>query len=218
MLSRIKMGDRVEISFKGTKDENLRKLATSVEAVFSNNGEVLVLMPISAGTMVKLPMDKDFEVRFYTGASVIVYDAKIIGHPVIDGLHLTKLRLTSEGERIQLRDYYRIDNTLEFYFSVGGAQLLREDAEFKLYKAVTKDLSAGGMSFVTDKELLDDTEIYANFVLGEDYVVVLARAMGKQDAGKGPYKYLYRSQFLAMPASDQEKIMKYINKQQYKTM
>ena len=215
MLKRIKTGDRVELGFKDKDGEGRRKLPTVVEAAL-NDKEILVMMPISAGTMVKLPLDKEFEARFYTGSSVVIYDVTILEHPIIDGLYLTKLRLDSPGEKIQLRDFYRINAAIEFTFSVAKEQL--EGGDLVLYKGLTKDFSAGGMSFVSDESLDDKTEIYANFVLDGEYIVVLGRAMGRQRTGSGSFKYLYRCQFLAVPDMDQEKIVKFINNQQFKSL
>ena len=214
MIKHVKTGDRVEIGFKSEKDASRRKLSTIVEAVLSSK-EVLIMMPISAGTMIKLPLDRDLEARFYTGSSVIMYDVTAIEHPVIDGSYLTKLRLDSRGERVQLRDFYRITSAIDFNFSLAQDQFAEE--ELTLYKAITKDFSAGGMSFATDLELEDKTELYANFILDGEYIVILGRAMGRQKSA-GAYKYQYRCQFLALPDADQEKIVKYINNQQFKTL
>jgi len=219
VINRVKTGDRAEIGFKDTEGKgganSRRRLSTVVEAVLPNR-EVLILMPISAGTMVRLPMKKEFEARFYSESSVYVFDVTILDHPIIDGQYLTKLRLNSAGERVQLRDFYRINSAIEFNFSIAKDQL-NEDGELTLHKAITKDLSGGGMSFVSDASLEDKTEIYANFVLDGEYIVVLGRAMGRQEA-KGLYRYQYRCQFLAMPDMDQEKVVQFINNQQYKSI
>ena len=215
MIKSIKTGDRVEIGLKGEKTEGRRKLATLVEAVL-NNKEILILMPISAGTMVKLPSDRKFEARFYTGGSVTLFDVSILDHPIIDGMYLTKLQIESEGERVQLRDFYRITSSIEFNFTLAADQFKEE--ELTPYKAITKDLSGGGTSFVTDLAMEDDTEIYANFVLDGEYIVVLGKVRGKQKAEGAAYKFLYRCQFLALPDMDQEKIVQYINNQQFKSI
>ena len=207
----------MELGFKGPKGQERRRLATVIEAVLSST-EVLVLMPLSSGNMVKLPLDKSFEARIYGETSVFVYDVTVLDHPVIDGVYLTKLRLDSMGERIQLRDFYRVNSSLEFNFSVAGEQ--SEDGEtIPMHQALTKDLSGGGMSFVSNKELPSGTEIYANFVLDGEYIVVLGKAMGRQETVDNmAYKYQYRCQFLAMPDSEQEKIVQFINSQQFKAI
>lgn len=215
MIKLVKTGDRVEIGFKGTKEGERRKLTTIAEAVL-NDREVLVMMPISSGAMIKLPLGPLFEARFYSGPSIIVYDVTVTGHPIVDGHYLTKLQLESEGKKVQLRDFYRISNAIEFSFSLAKEQL--ESTELNLYRAVTKDLSGGGMSFVTDLELEEETEIYSNFVLDDEYIVVLGRTMGKQRVMGATYRYQYRCKFLALPDLDQEKIIQYINNQQYKTL
>ena len=216
MVKRIRTGDRVEIGFKSEAGER-RRLATLVEAVL-NDKEVLILMPISGGSMVKLPPEKSFEARFYTGTSVYIFDVTILEHPIIDGIYLTKIRMDSLGERIQLRDFYRITSAIEFNFSLATDQFIDTEGSFELYKALTKDFSAGGMSFVSDLSMEDKTEIYANFVLDGDYIVILGRVMGRQRIVGMAYKYQYRCQFLAMPDVEQEKIVKFINNQQLKLL
>ena len=218
MHTKIKTGSRIEIGLKGEENERRRKLATLVEAVL-NSREVLILMPMSAGKMVKLPSNMQYEARFYTATSnVFIYDVSIVEHLVIDGIYLTKLRLESEGEKIQLRDFYRINNAMEFTFSLVKEQIEGDEEGHELYKAVTKDMSGGGMSFVTDLEINEDEEIYANFVLDGEYVVVLGRVRGKQPVKDSIYNYLYRCQFLAMPDAEQRKIVQYINNRQFNTI
>lgn len=217
MIKRIKTGARVEIGRKAEKNDERRKLATVVEAVL-NNDEVLILMPMSAGSMVKLPEHMPFEARFYTETSVIVYDVTIMGHPIVDGIYLTKLRLDSTGEKIQLRDFFRVNSAVEFNYSLAVENMVNEDEEVKLYKAITKDMSGGGMSFITDLEIPEAADIYANFVLDGEYIVVLGRVRGRAPANNAAYKYLYRCQFLAMPDNEQEKIIHFINNQQFKAI
>ena len=218
MIKRIGTGDRVEIGFKDVKGER-RRLATVVEAVLTN-AEVLILMPIADGKMIRLPTEGSFEARFYTGSSVFVYDVSVLEYPVIDGIFLTKLRLNSLGERIQLRDYYRINSSLSFSFSIAREEFDEDEEAEPLvqYDAMTKDFSGGGMSFITDEELPAGTEVCANFLLDGEYIVVLGKVMGYQETQNLPYKYQYRCKFLGVPDMEQEKIIQFINNQQYKSI
>lgn len=217
MAKYIREGDRAEISFRDREGDGHRKLTTMVEAFMADKGEVLVLMPMFAGTMIKLPLSRDYSVRFYSQSSIMVYDAKIVEHPIIDGIHLTKLRLESEGEKIQLRDYYRISTVINFNFTIAGAEVDPIKGP-KFYRGVTKDISGGGMSFISDKDIKDGTEVYANLMLEDEYMVILVSVMGKQVMHNAAFKYLYRCKFLAMPDMEQEKILQYINKEQLKTI
>jgi len=216
LVKRIRIGDRVEIGFKeGVDGVVKRKLPTSVEAIL-NETDVLVLMPNSAGVMIKLPVEKVFEAKFYSGASVLLYDIMIVSHPIIEGRYLTKFRLVSPGKRVQLRDFYRIYSTIEFTFSVATEQL--EEGDLPLFKGLTKDFSGGGMNFSSDFEIEDGMEIYANFILDDEYIVVLGRILGRSNSDGTGYTFHYRCQFIAMPDLDHEKIMQYITHQQYKSL
>jgi c-di-GMP-binding flagellar brake protein YcgR len=218
MVGRIKAGNRVEISKKNAAKKR-KSLVSVVETTFGDD-EVLILMPMSSGAMVKLPLDGGFEARFYTGTSVIIFDVTVVSHPVVEGVYLTKLRMESAGEKIQLRDFHRINITIAFYFTA-MEDSIEDEASLIRYRAVTRDISGGGMSFVTEHPMADGTEIYANFELETEYLVVIGKVTNVSSwptNAPESYRRFFRCQFVAMPEVEQEKIIKFINNQQYKTV
>jgi len=216
MHKHIKAGVRVELNYKNNKVGMRRKYATKVETVL-NNSEVLILAPISGRDIIKLVTNEPLEARFYTESSVFSYDALATAHPIIDDVYLTKLQLISTGEKIQTRDFFRVNSKLNFTFSLVNEVMLggKADKNAPSYFGLTKDLSGGGMSFVSDLNINEGTDIYANFMLGNEYIVVMGKVRGKQEIEDLTYKYQYRCQFLAVPDSDQEKIVYYTNNQQF---
>ena len=215
LINRIKTGDRVDINISGIGGETLKRVSSIVEAVLKNT-EVLILTPMSGGAVLELPPGSKYEARFYTGSNVFLFDVSVSETLIIEGQYITILNLVSEGKRIQLRDFFRININLRFNFSRVEDHLNSD--EYVLYEAITKDLSGGGISFLTDAELAEGTEIYANLVLDEEYIVGFGRVGGMQKAYSGKYKYLYRCQFLAMPDAQLEKIVRFVNKQQLKSV
>ena len=215
MLKSIKTGDRADIGFKEGGNER-RRFSTAVEAVLGDT-EILILMPISAGVLIKLPFERSLEARFYTkSGAIIMYTVTVLEHLIVEGAYLTRLQLNSEGERLQFRQFYRVDSAVEFKFSVAGKEV--EEKGLILYKSLTKNLSGGGMKFVANLKLDISTEIYATLVLDEEYIVVLGMVLDRQDVAGESYKYQYRCQFLYLPYAEQEKIVKFVNTQQYKSI
>ena len=211
----IKTGHRVELSFK--EDAAYRKkLVTAVEAVLDFN-RVLVLMPMSGGTMVRLPIRNDYEARFYTNLSIMRYDCAVMEHTNVEGIYLTMIRLLSAGDKVQLRSFFRFTNSLTFRYSV-----LKEGEEFdeqpEMYEGLLVDLSAGGIRFVANEKLEVRTEIHAILILNGEYIMALGRILEQLESRHAAYKYQYRVQFLALPDMDREKIVRYINDQQYKSL
>ncbi|MCL1988134.1 MAG: flagellar brake protein [Firmicutes bacterium] len=215
MVKRIKPGDRVEIGFQGDNKGERRRLPTTVEFV-PNDKEILVLMPMSAGSLVKLPIARAFETRFYTGSDIIIFDATVLEHPVMNGLYLTKFGLDSAGERIQLRNYHRISSRIEFTFSVVDEDFNVSEQTLVMHNGVIEDLSGGGMRFVSDFLIYSDTNICANFLLDGEYVILMCRVLGWQGLKSGNHQYQYRCQFLNSRDPEQEKVIKFINNQRYK--
>ena len=215
MIKYVRAGDRVEIGFSSPEGAKHKKLVTAVETVL-NDKDVLVLMPVSSGSMIKLPVNRKYEAKFYTGSSVYVYDITITEHPVINDVFLTKFRLDSKGEKVQVRDFYRVDTYIKFTFAFASESLLETEKPPESYQAVTQDLSAGGMSFSANEELADNTEIFATFVIDNEDLMVLGSAFGKRNVD-GEFKYSYRCKFLGVPDAEREKLVKYVNSQQFKS-
>jgi c-di-GMP-binding flagellar brake protein YcgR len=212
LTNRIKSGNHLEIGLKGGGER--KKLTSTVEAVL-NDKEVLIVMPTSAGSMIRLPIDEGFEARFYTGASVIVFDVTIADHPIVDGKYLTTLRIVSAGKRVPLREFVRVPCTISFNFTI-PSELRAEDGTRTHYKGVTKDISGGGMNFISDLDIEGKTELLINFELNGEYIVVLARVLDRENVQGSPDKSQYRCQFMAMSDREQVKILQFTNNRQLK--
>jgi len=215
LLKRIKTGDRVEIGFKGDHKSERRRLPTTVEVV-PNDKEVLVVMPVSAGSLVKLPISRAFETRFYTSSEILVFDATVLEHPIMNGLYLTKFSIDSAGERIPIRNYHRIDSRIEFTFSTVSDDFNITEETLVMHNGVIEDLSGGGMRFVSDFLMNSDTNICANFMLEGEYIVLMCRVLGWQGLKSGGHLYQYRCQFLDTRDPEQDKVIKFINTQRNK--
>jgi len=219
VIKHIKTGNRVEISFEDTTNpDKRRKLSTLVEAVLMNKNQVSVLMPMAGPAekkvKVRLPVGSGYELQFFTDLSIYRFDGAVVEHLILNGEHLTILRLNSAGEKVQLRDFFRHNSAIQFRFNLVDDQLGDID-EIEMHQGVTRDLSGGGMSFLSDVLLKDGIEIYANFVLGGEYITLLGKVLGRSEMPSGAYKYQYRTMFLAVPEAEQEKIIKFIHNQQY---
>ena len=211
----IKTGNRVEISYIRDGAER-QKWVTVVEAVIDRE-RVIVLMPMSGGELVRLPAGGRFEARFYTDLNILLYECEVVGNGNIEGTYFTTLKLLTEGERIQLRNYYRFFGTLDFKFSV-LKEITSFDEEPTMYNGVAVDLSGGGMRFVSPKRLAPNTDIHAVLPLSEEYIMALGQILDRVKAVNADRQFQYRVKFLALPDVDREKIVRHINEQQYKAL
>lgn len=212
MVNHIKAGQRAEISFKND-DGKKRTLAAEVEAVL-NNKEVLVLIPVTGKSMAELPAKGGYEAKFYVNGNILAFDVSVTEHLQTDGMYLTKLRMDSAGERIKMRKSYRIGCSVKFNFTLGKTDGKDKDSAVS-HEGIIKDLSGGGMSFVTDLKLEKDAPIFADFIFDDEHITVLCRATGGSKESEG--KYLCRCRFVGLSDIELEKISKFINNEPYRT-
>ncbi|MDR2938920.1 MAG: flagellar brake protein, partial [Clostridiales bacterium] len=99
----VKIGDRLEIYEENKKDI---VYASQVEEVKEKRA-LVIHMPISFGQYIKLKEKNKYTVIFFTDSGLLRYEAVIEKHKVEDGFNLTEIKLNSNGERMQRREFFR---------------------------------------------------------------------------------------------------------------
>ncbi|MDR2904150.1 MAG: flagellar brake protein, partial [Clostridiales bacterium] len=116
LFSNIKVGDRLEIA--QLREHKLEKTYVSqVEHVLLED-EIVVHVPISYGQIVKLSLKERYSLLFFTERGMIRFDAEIMGYSKEQDLHFMTVKLLSEGERIQRREFFRFNCLLPIKFAV----------------------------------------------------------------------------------------------------
>ena len=219
MLSEnIKAGDRVEISIK-REGKTGRVLVSQVETV-ENERRLIAHVPISYGQLVPLTSDEVYSFLIFTDLGMIRFDAKMLDSFKQEGFHFMKVLLTSEGERMQRRDFYRFPCLLPIKYSV-IADLLpdeEEDNNPPVFEGIIKDLGGGGVRFIANEPVEEGRKLRCILLLENDYVVAIGRILHRQYFPKSVYRYQYRIIFMGLMQEDQNKIVHYIFQEQRKNL
>ena len=208
------VGKRIEITLNTTNVIRGR-LVTMMEAVLPGN-RIAVRMPISGGKFVRLPLQGGYLVKIFSDREVLSYDAAVAGHKSENDMHYTLFDLIGEGERIQVRSYYRQDVSIPFHFTIAG-HVDGNNNPITCY-GIINDLSGGGMRFTSLVEMNAPIEITAVLDLEKKPLNVLGDVLERDLLPGGNQKYRYRVRFKDIPDADKERIMKYVNDQQYKEL
>ena len=208
MAVNIKIGSKVELKIK---DDYMvrRPLMTRVEALLDKK-EALLLMPKFANKLVRLPIGEGYEAHFHSDGKFLIYDISIIEHPQIDGIYLTKIRMDSAEIQIQLRDYFRVELAIPFEFS------LDSDAISVRHNGQTRDISGGGMSFLSDFQMEKGATLFASFDFDSNFITIQSQIMNAESSKTEDFSFLYRCKFENLSDAEQDIVLKYINNRQYK--
>ncbi len=111
--------------------------------------------------------------------------------------------------RKQQRNWVRIDQKIPVFAKIvqidGNGQEIVEN-----FESETLDFSAGGMSFLLNKELRVPQEILISFRVGDHLFDGILSVVRRVKANRDGHLFLHSIEFLTMQDTQREKIVRYI--------
>lgn len=204
------VGDKVAIMYN--KQEYVSKILR-----IGGEEELVIYIPVNNGVNLRMIDDKDYCIVFYHKEGL--YKAKVVLSDVYteDGIDVYELELTSEIERYQRREYYRIDYFCDIEYRIleisdDNGNMIRYQGEWT--KAKLSNISGGGMKFTSEEGIDTAKRVFLKFALGEgtnrNLYNCLANVVlvSKKDISKKLYEY--RVSFSDIEESARENIIKFV--------
>ena len=213
----IKMGDRVEIM---PCDNTRGKSFTSkVEQVIDDN-TIDLLVPISYGYLIKLPQDKPYAFNFYTDNGIMRMEATIENYFAEDGFQMMRIKTLTEAQKYQRREFFRFECSIYLRFGILADEydIARDEPKPEMYEALAKDISAGGICFMSNHETGVKERVKCKIPLGSDVLYTFGVIMYCQKLQDMPYRYQYRVIFSELTSLEKDRIVKYIFIEQRKAL
>jgi len=240
MLERLlTAGDKVEVMKTSGLANNPsdKKVYYSLLVDIDAEDRLTVTMPIEAGKVVPLSVGDRYWLVFYTHSGIYQSKALIIARERQGNIHVMILKMLTEPERIQRRQFYRIECVMNVAYRVmdeiesNGYEVLRTksyktiEERIKLkrllvpsgnewHKGVAVDISGGGMRFNTkqEHENPDYLELRFSLNIGSTTKEIVTPARVIRYA---PVKNLlemkeFRVEFVEIPTKQREDIVQYV--------
>jgi c-di-GMP-binding flagellar brake protein YcgR len=207
----IKAGCKAEFSLDSEGDFS-QGLLSQVEQKLSGR-ELVLLTPIMHGRLAKFPLGAEKCMCFYASDGLLSYVAVVIRHISDQSVDLTKVRLVTDGARMQRRAFYRFGCSLQAKLALPSA-----DGSSSLFDARVLDIGGGGAKIASPVEVSERSKVKMAVKLYDEYLVASGRVLQASDLEGAEYKKQFRLEFLAMPPSEQEKIITFIFKEQRKAL
>ncbi len=229
MLDNLKIGNRVEISLE-RDGKKINSYKTRLEVIDSNN-EMFLSFPMVAGQYVKIPKLNKYDLIFYTDIGLYSFKGEVEKYVKIDGLPYIKINLLDEGKKVQRREYFRYEYTMQVDFNKISDDKSKENKmiddllqgmiEADLddgFTGITKDIGAGGLRFVTNEQVEVKDSIRVQFKVGGNNIIVDAKILAATELENEKFKYQIRCKFTNMTENDKEKIVTFIFNEQRKML
>lgn len=228
MDDRILIGNKIDLEKIETElsvdSDQKPKIYVSQVLDEAEDGNCLAAMPIHEGKVVPLNINEEFFATFYTKNGLLRCKLVITERFKKGSLFLMKIEPITELEKVQRREYFRLEcnHPLEYrVLDEKEKSMLDEGIEYdadtialEWEKANMLDLSGGGIRFVSPHKENKDSYIQVRFQIeeGERPLIVYAYAVILRSELNQNNMMLYsnRIMFLKMPKSIREKIVRFI--------
>lgn len=202
---------------------------------FFENGDIEISMPSENGQIRLLPLGLRYELVFYTKSGLYRGYGEVKERYKTDNRFMLRVAFHTPLNKYQRREYYRLNCAMEAAFYIISKEMamlehtdeieaaLRESEEpaGEKMSAYVRDISGGGMRFVTDLELPEDSYILIYIRLGEKtkdavYPVVGRVISSERVEDVTPAKYEQRVEFILKDSRVREDIIRFIFKEERK--
>ncbi len=231
-------GDKIDIRLIqqmekiDTEKETAKVFVSSVSNVL-NETTLEIAMPMEGTKLILLPLGVRFHFRFYSGNGIYECVAQVKERYKKDNLFLLAVELKTKLSKFQRREYYRIPCLLELQFYLISpeeaalsttneifAALRNEDFYLRQQFGKVLDISGGGIRFISDFELENESCILCVLHLDDEnadrqfYVVGKILSCTKYE--KNQEMYETRVQFIFKDVKVRESIIQYIFEEERK--
>lgn len=240
MLERLlTAGDKVEVMRTSglANSQNDKKVYYSLLVDVDADDRIVVTMPIEGGRVIPLSVGDRYWFVFYTHSGIYQSKAMIISRERQGNIHVMTLRNLTELERIQRRQFYRIECVMNVEYRImdeleaHGYELLRtksyktieERQQIKRmivpegnawYKGIAIDISGGGLRFntKTEHENPDYLELRFNLNIGNvsKSIVTPARVIHYGAVKRLMDTYEFRVEFVEIENKQREEIVQFV--------
>ncbi|MDR1558109.1 MAG: flagellar brake protein [Clostridiales bacterium] len=210
----IKIGDRIEV----TEKDGCKALFSLVEHM-PEPGELLLKTPVINGRLAGAPDGAELSVAVFTENGIYKFGAYVIRKFKQDGFSLTHIKLSSEFERVQRRDSYRLKCEAPLSFMEVEA-ICAPFAGEGAFSGIIRDISGGGACVVSNYPLMEGALIKGVIELGDETALVTGKVLEARSVPntRSAYKFQYRVEFVSLSDELMAAIMRYILEGQRKQL
>lgn len=174
--------------------------------------ELIIRGPMKKTQLILLHNEEEIGVTYYIeNNGRFFFTAKVISRQ-LNNMYTLRIKIISDIQKKQLRNYYRIPVTLDveksFTISKDG------NDEIVTEKCVAKDISGGGLKLYCNYKHEIDDEIQLRFKVKDHLIVGKAKIVRIEEVDTYNYKYSIGVSFTDITENNRDLIVKFVFEQQ----
>ncbi|CAH2214003.1 flagellar brake protein [Tepidibacter aestuarii] len=198
------VGDKLEIKvIDGYIDINKNLISQLME--ITSEDEYIVAMPIHKGKVINIPTSSKVSIIYsIKNKGIYCFDATVI-YRNNENIAYIKIKQINETKKKQRRNYYRlpVSNKISVYYK-----------ENFFADGYTKDLSEGGLRFISDVKLDLNTVVICKMFIGDEELTIKSEVIRSNVYEKNLEQFEISLKFIELSKNIRDYIVAYIFKQQ----
>ena len=221
-----KGGDKIEIvridrrTWEEKDVQYISKIADIKDEYF------YIFTPIKEGVYVTFYIDEILRVYKVSSDGVWMFDG-IVEERFKEPEYIVKVKQISDVRKIQRRMFFRLPINLDIFVKVLNSDKISKEntqedwaaddfSEGKIVKALTKDISGGGVCFIAQEEFEIGELILAKIPIQQEELILKAQILRKERVQHPTYRFMYGCKFVEARQNEIDKIVRFIFAQQQK--
>ncbi len=220
----ISVGDKIELYRHSNQDMDSTRSKRYLSQVldFKDKDKAVIAMPIENSRIIPLDLGDKYRLCFFTKLGLYQCHAVVEDRYRMGIIYMVVVRMTSDLEKFQRRQYYRLDCVKQIsYYSIPETvpidKVKLEDSLFgnAIYTEATMiDISGGGCKFNTQELLQKDSRVIIKFSLelakGITPFQLLGKIIFSCEVPNHQKTYENRVEFLNIKETERESIVRFI--------
>lgn len=241
----LSIGDKIDIKPLNRNGKPVHTANTFVSQLvdFAEGSIINIAAPIVFGKIIPLPVGESYNLCFYTEKGLYQCNCMVISNHKDNKTIITVVRITTNLEKFQRRQYYRLECIYDIYYrpisleeelldkkvstnsfkNTDEAQEVKEkllELDKEWSSASITDISGGGARFTSDRthKSGDKVRIKLDFMVGKEVkkLVLTANIVSARRIPVRAGLYEYRAEFINISQKDREALIKFIFEQDRK--
>lgn len=174
-----------------------------------DKNKFLISGPIEKGSLIPMHVGESLKMSYFVeNVGRFMFKGMIVKRS-LSKFYMLEVQLTTEFQKIQLRDYYRLYVKLPVikYFEKPNGDIIEE-------KGQTQDISGGGMQIKCNKEHQFGDVVECDLKMDNKIVPVKGTIMRVQKIEDKEYEYSIGIKFQNIDPKSQEIVIKYVFEEQ----
>lgn len=215
-ITEVIVGTRLELEIYDDYRENVVPAVTSQFEMALDPKTAIIAAPIFQGTFYPVRLGWYLKVYYCFKDDLYTFEAKVVSRLNKNDLNYLKIELLSDIIKIQRREFFRFECNVPVEYRAIDSIHTPEDERGMFKKAITRDLSGGGLCIKVQEEISTNQLIECKLELYKEkkveFIGKIVRVSPKAEEKK--YKYEIGVIFTQIVGRDKEAIIRFIFEEQ----